>query len=178
MSRIGKQPITIPEKTTVKVEGGAVVVKGPQGELQRSFLPLVSISVFDSQVILKPTSPTQLAKALWGTYASHVVNMIQGVNTPFEKKLIIEGIGYRAELQGEKLVLSVGFSHPVTVLIPTGIEVKVEKSVINIKGSDKEKVGEFAAVVRAVKKPEPYKGKGIRYENEIVRRKQGKKSVA
>jgi len=177
MSRIGKQPIVIPEKTDVSVSDGTISVKGPLGELSRKITSDVAIVVKEGQVILTPTRDSALARALWGTYASHVKNMIQGVNEVFEKKLIIEGIGYRAEVSGENLTLSVGFSHPVVLSIPKGIQVTVEKNVVSIRGSDKESVGQFAAQVRAKKKPEPYKGKGIRYSDEVVRRKQGKRAA-
>ena len=177
MSRIGKRPINIPEKTSVTVKDGVVKVRGPLGELSRTVRSDVSVAVTDNQVVLKPTAGTQLASALWGTYASHISNMISGVNTSFEKKLIVEGIGYRVEVSGDKLTLIVGFSHPVILPIPKELSITVQKNVISIKGSDKECVGQFAAQVRAVKKPEPYKGKGIRYEDEVVRRKQGKRAV-
>ena len=177
MSRIGKQPIAIPEKTDVSISDGTINVKGPLGELSRKITSDVSVVVKEGQVILTPTRDSALARALWGTYASHVKNMIQGVNEVFEKKLIIEGVGYKAEVSGENLTLSVGFSHPVILSIPKGIQVTIEKNVISIRGSDKESVGQFTAQVRAKKKPEPYKGKGIRYSDEVVRRKQGKRAA-
>lgn len=177
MSRIGKQPIVIPEKTEVEIKDGIVRVKGPLGELNRKVLNDVSIDVKDGNVFLSPKKTTRFANALWGTYASHISNMIDGVNTHFEKKLVVEGIGYKVETTEKEITLNVGFSHPIKFTIPDGIEVTVEKNVITIKGINKEEVGEFTAKIRAVKKPEPYKGKGIRYENEIVRRKQGKKVV-
>lgn len=178
MSRIGKQTITIPQGTEVTVGDGVVTVKGPKGELTRSFRSDVEISVADSAVTLNTTRDTILARSLWGTYASHVVNMIQGVNTPYEKKLIIEGVGYKGEVQGNDVILNVGFSHPVKLTAPEGVTASIEKNVITISGPDKEKVGQFSAEIRAKKKPEPYKGKGIRYDDEVVRRKQGKRAVA
>ena len=177
MSRIGKQPINIPDTTEVTVEGGAVRVKGPLGELTRSIKTEVDVSVKDKQVIIKPTRNNRLAKALWGTYAAHLSNMVRGVNEFYVKKLIVEGVGYRSEVSGKELTLSVGFSHPVKLNIPDDIEVSVEKNTIIVKGINKDSVGQFAAVVRSKKKPEPYKGKGIRYSDEVVRRKQGKRSV-
>jgi len=177
MSRIGKQPVHIPEKTDVAVSGDTVVVKGPHGELSRSFPREVSIEVKDGTVEVTPTRQTQFAQALWGTWASHVRNMITGVNEKYTRKLVIEGVGYRAEVQGSKLVMQLGFSHPVEISIPEGLEVTVEKDVLTISGIDKERVGHFTSMVRARKKPEPYKGKGIRYEGEVVRRKQGKKAA-
>lgn len=177
MSRIGKNPIAIPEKTEISVSEGVLTVKGPKGELVRSMHPEVSATIADGEVTITPASTSLLATALWGTYASHVRNMIHGVNTPFEKKLVLEGVGYRVELSGTTLKLSVGFSHPVSMEVPEGLTVTVEKNVITIAGADKEQVGQFAATLRAVRKPEPYKGKGIRYEDEVVKRKQGKKTV-
>jgi len=177
MSRIGKQHIAIPEKTQVTISDELISVKGPLGELTRTFKPLVKIEVKDGHVVLLPKREDIASRALWGTYASHLKNMIQGVNKAYEKKLIIEGVGYRAQVSGNELVLRVGFSHPVPIAIPEQIKVAVEKNLITITGSDKEAIGQFAAFVRAKKKPEPYKGKGIRYEGEVIRRKQGKKAA-
>ncbi len=178
MSRIGKQQITIPAGTDVSISNDAITVKGKGGTLTRSLHPSIKISVGNGAASVEPANTSRLARALWGTYAAHLKNMIAGVNTPFTKKLFIEGIGYRAEVAGRDLKLALGFSHPVIVPIPEGITVSVDKGTIAITGADKEKVGQFSAAVRAMRKPEPYKGKGIRYEDEIVRRKQGKKAVA
>lgn len=178
MSRIGKKPIQIPVGTDVSVASCELIVKGKGGTLKRSVHPSISITVGNGEVVVAPSSDSRLARALWGTYAAHVRNMIAGVSTPFIKKLIIEGIGYRAEVAGKDLKLSVGFSHPVLVPVPEGVAVSIEKGEISVSGADKEKVGQFAAVVRATRKPEPYKGKGIRYEGEVIRRKQGKKAAA
>ena len=178
MSRIGKRPIAIPAGTEVKVTDGEMSIKGKSGTLVRPLHPAVSIKVENNEVIVSPAGKSRLAGALWGTYASHVRNMIAGVNTPFVKKLQVEGIGYRAEMQGKQIKLQVGFSHPVMVEIPGDVTVTIEKNVISISGADKEKVGQFAADVRSIKKPEPYKGKGIRYEGEVIRMKQGKKAGA
>ncbi len=177
MSRIGKQPIMIPEKTEVSISGGVLTVKGPLGELSLSLRPEVSVTVEDNAVIVKPAEDTLFANSLWGTFASHIINMISGVNKPFEKKLIVEGVGFKSAVNGNTLVLSLGFSHEVKIEIPKDLTVTAEKNVITISGIDKEKVGLFSANVRANKKPEPYKGKGIRYEDEVVRRKQGKKTA-
>lgn len=177
MSRVGKQEITIPEKTDVSIADGVITVKGPLGELTKPSHADVEISVADGTVKVTPTKDTGLSKALWGTYASHVKNMVQGVNTAYEKKLEIEGVGYRAAMQGTDLVLNVGFSHQVIMPVPQGLEVTVEKNLITVKGIDKEQVGQFAANVRAKKKPEPYKGKGIHYVGEYIIRKQGKKAA-
>ncbi len=179
MSRIGKKPILIPEKVEVKIDGDIVAVKGPLGEMQRSFRENdIEIAVKDGCVVLGAKRKSRQALALWGTYASHIKNMIEGVTKGFKKKLVIEGIGYRAQMEGLKLLLNLGLSHPVKVASPDGVKAQVEKNVIIISGVDKEKVGQFSAEIRALKKPEPYKGKGIRYENEIVRRKTGKKAAA
>lgn len=178
MSRIGKKAIPVPTGTDVSVKDNMLSVKGKAGSLSRSVHPAVTIAVQDGSVTVMPVSQTRLARALWGTYASHVRNMISGVNKPFVKKLQIEGIGFKAEMTGKALSLSIGFSHPVKISIPEGLSVAVEKNIITISGADKEQAGQFAAIVRSQKKPEPYKGKGIRYEGEVVREKQGKKVAA
>lgn len=178
MSRVGKQLLAIPKETSVNVSGSTVTVKGPQGELSRVFTPAISIVVENEQVRFSPKKEDDLeSRALWGTYAAHVSNMIQGVNKPFEKQLIVEGVGFRAEVSGGNLVMSLGFSHPVKLEIPKGLKVSAEKNVVTISGIDLEEVGRFAAYVRDQKKPEPYKGKGIRYKTEVIRRKEGKKSA-
>jgi large subunit ribosomal protein L6 len=177
MSRIGKKVITIPDKTEVTNASGVISVKGPVGTLSRTFKSNIDVLINGKEITLTPKALTLENKALWGTYSSHLQNMIKGVNTPFVKKLIIEGIGYKSEVKGTNLVLALGFSHPVNVAIPAELKVTAEKNVLTISGMDKEKVGEFTANIRALKKPEPYKGKGIRYENEVVKRKQGKKTA-
>ena len=177
MSRIGKKVIAIPVKTEVTFSGSVLTVKGPLGTLTKNFKPSIVITTAENQVTLVPKAVTLENKALWGTYASHIMNMISGVSTPFVKKLVIEGIGYKSEVKGSNLVLALGFSHPVNVPIPEGLKVTAEKNVITVTGIDKEAVGGFVAAVRALKKPEPYKGKGIRYEGEVVKRKQGKKTA-
>ncbi|MBX4210721.1 50S ribosomal protein L6 [Candidatus Parcubacteria bacterium] len=177
MSRIGKKIIAIPEKTEVNFVGNLLRVKGPLGELSRPFKSDVSVSIKDGSVTLAPVRKSIESNALWGTYAAHVVNMIQGVSKNFVKKLIIEGIGFRSEVRGDKLVLGLGFSHMVELAIPKGLKVTAEKNVVTVSGIDIDLVGEFVAKVRALKKPEPYKGKGIRYEHEVIRRKEGKKTV-
>ena len=175
MSRIGKKEIRIPAGTDVSVVSTELTVKGKGGTLKKMVHPAIAITVEGDQVKVAPANASRLAQALWGTYASHVNNMIAGVNTPFVKKLQVEGIGYKAELAGKTLKLIVGFSHPVVINIPEGLTLTVEKNIITIAGADKETLGQFAATVRGVKKPEPYKGKGIRYEGEVVRQKAGKK---
>ncbi|MBU1046752.1 50S ribosomal protein L6 [Patescibacteria group bacterium] len=177
MSRIGKQQHEIPAKTEVTLVDNFVIVKGPLGELKRELRPEIAVTVEDNKVTVNPTNNSPFAKALWGTYASHIVNMMQGVNTPFSKKLILEGVGFKSEVKGDNLVLALGFSHLVEIEIPNGLTVTAEKNNITITGIDKEMVGQFAAKTRKKKKAEPYKGKGFRYEGEVVRRKQGKKNV-
>lgn len=177
MSRIGKKIIAIPAKTEVSMSGDVLTVKGPNGSLSKTFKPDIEITISSADVRLVPKEITLATKALWGTYASHIMNMIAGVTTPFVKKLILEGIGYKSEVKGANLVLALGFSHPVNVAIPEGLKVTAEKNVITVTGINKELVGEFTATVRSLKKPEPYKGKGMRYEGEVIKRKQGKKTA-
>ena len=177
MSRIAKQPIPIPSGTTVTFTDGVLTVKGPKGTLVRTFRNDVTFALDASSITLSPSKDEGTALALWGTYASHIKNMLSGVNTPYQKKLILEGVGYKSEVKGKDLVLALGFSHGVTVPIPEGLTVTAEKNNITIIGVDKENVGQFAAKIRAMKKPEPYKGKGFRYDDEVIRRKQGKKAA-
>lgn len=178
MSKVGKKPILIPEKTSVTFTDGVFTVTGPKGALSKEFRPDVAVAIDGNTITLTPARPTKFARSLWGTYASHIRNMIEGVTNPYVKKLVIEGIGYRAEVSGTSLNMNLGFSHPVKMPIPQGVTAAVEKNVITLTGIDKEVVGQFASNIRLKKKPEPYKGKGIRYENEVVRRKQGKKATA
>ena len=178
MSRVGKQIITIPQGTDVSVADGMVTVKGKHGEITRALSAFIAVEIKDGTVAVNANQDTQHANALRGTFVSHIQNMIHGVNEQFSKSLSVEGIGFKVALQGDKLVLNVGFSHPVELVVPEGLKAEVEKNIIKITGIDKEKVGQFAAEVRAVKKPEPYKGKGIRYSDEVVRRKQGKRAGA
>lgn len=177
MSRTGKLPIQIPAGTDVSIGNAEIVVKGKGGTLKRALHPMVKIIIEGNEARVEPANNSRPARALWGTYAAHLRNMISGVNTPFVKKLQIEGIGYRAELAGKQIKLALGFSHPVLVSVPEGLTVAVEKNIISISGADKDQVGQFSASVRALKKPEPYKGKGIRYEGEVVRQKAGKKAA-
>jgi large subunit ribosomal protein L6 len=177
MSRIGKKVIIIPAKTEVTLSGNLVTVKGPLGVLTREFKNDIVITINGSEITLAPKVLTLETKALWGTYASHIQNMISGVNTAFAKKLILEGIGYKSEVKGTNIVFALGFSHPVNIAIPSGLKVTAEKNQISVSGMDKEMVGAFTASLRDLKKPEPYKGKGMRYEGEVIKRKQGKKTA-
>lgn len=178
MSRLGKQPVTLPSGVEASFADGVLTVKGPKGSLTEPMKnDIVTIAITDGVLTLTPANESKEARALWGTYASLVRNMILGVTEGYERKLEIEGVGYRAEASGQKLTLNVGFSHPVVMEVPEGIAVVVEKNVITLTGIDKHALGQFAANVRKVKEPEPYKGKGIRYQGEYILRKQGKKAV-
>jgi large subunit ribosomal protein L6 len=181
MSRIGKQLIKIPAGVTVKTatldEGVELTVNGPRGELKRLFRPSITITVGADEVTLVPRAGAEIESALWGTYAAHVKNMVTGVVGGFTKQLVLEGIGYKASLAGQTLTLIVGFSHPVIIVAPEGVKIVLEKNTLTVSGPSKEAVGQFAASVRAIKPPDSYKEKGIRYTNEKVTRKQGKKVV-
>jgi large subunit ribosomal protein L6 len=177
MSRLAKKPIMIPEKTTVTLAEGVFTVKGPLGTLSRQIPKAVDVKIEGAEIWVSLNTDDRNAKALLGTTASHIRNVIAGVNTPYAKKLLIEGVGYKADAKGQTLTLALGFSHPVVLEAPAGVTVTTEKGVINVSGIDKEAVGQFAAVVRSWKEPEPYKGKGIRYSDEVIRRKQGKKTA-
>ena len=178
MSRIGKQTVIIPTGTEVKLTGTTFSAKGPKGTLTRDFPGLVTININGNEITFTPNKVgDRTVNSLWGTYASHVKNMIIGVNEGYSKKLILEGVGFKSEVAGQFLNLALGFSHPVKIEIPAGLTVTAEKNNITVSGIDKELVGSFTAQVRANKKPEPYKGKGFRYSDEVIRRKQGKKAA-
>lgn len=177
MSRIGKQPINLPKGVEASVSAGVLTVKGPKGTLTRKLDDKVQVATLNGSIVVSLKEENDESSAIWGTIAAHANNMVEGVTNGFTKVLEIEGVGYRAELKGKELVLSVGFSHPVALTIPEGVSVAVEKGVVTLTGNDKEAVGQFAADVRKVKKPEPYKGKGIHYRGEYIIRKQGKKAV-
>jgi len=177
MSRIGKKPIEIPEGVDVKIEGNEITVKGPKGELKREIRPEVAVELKEKELIFSIKSETKKAKAFWGLTRTLIFNMIEGVTDGHEKRLEIQGVGYKANLEGENLILIVGYSHPVKIEKPEGISFAIEKNIIIISGRDKELVGQTAAKIRKVRKPEPYKGKGIRYVGEYVRKKVGKKAV-
>jgi large subunit ribosomal protein L6 len=176
MSRLAKKPIAI-GKVDVSVGPDSLTVKGPKGTLTKHIHPSISITVTPEGVSIAPKDKSRIAKALVGTYASHLRNMVKGVEAPYMKKLILDGVGYRMEVKGKDVVLTVGFSHTVPLRIPDDITATVEKNVMKLESINKESVGQFAANVRRVKPPEPYLGKGIHYEGEFIRRKQGKKAV-
>jgi len=175
MSRIGKQSIVIPEKVTVKLDGQKIVVDGPKGTLSRILPSLVCCTLDEGKLFIKKTQDTRLSQALFGLSRTLVANMVTGVSDGFNKKLQITGVGYRAQLDGKYLVLNMGYSHPVRMSPPEEISVKVESPTsVVISGTQKDMVGEFAAKIRSVRPSEPYKGKGIAYEGEFIRRKAGK----
>jgi large subunit ribosomal protein L6 len=178
MSRVGKKPIIVPDNTEVKLTDSEIKVKGPKGELSRELHPLVNVVLIDKQILVTVKDENDnRAKAFWGLYRSLINNMVVGVTEGFSKQLEINGVGFTASISGNKLVLKVGFSHPVEFELPDGIEGAVDKNIITISGIDKQLVGEVAANIRKIRKPEPYKGKGIKYLDEIIRRKVGKAAV-
>lgn len=176
MSRVGSNAITIPADVTLSHEGGSVIVKGKNGELSAPLHSDVSLSIEDNVATLKPARETRQSKALWGTMRATINNMVVGVSTGFTRNLQINGVGYRAAMQGNKLVLNLGFSHPVEMEIPAGLKVVVENNTtVAISGADKQLLGQFASEVRAKRPPEPFKGKGVKYAEEHIVRKEGKK---
>lgn len=179
MSRIGKKPIAIPKGVEIKIDQSLITVKGPKGEISEKIHPHVTVSLADNEANISVKNPEEKAdKALWGLYGSLMKNMVIGVTAGFEKKLEINGVGFRAQVSGTNLSLNLGFSHQVEFEIPKGIKVEVDKNLISISGIDKQLVGETAARVRALKPPEPYKGKGIKYIDETIIKKAGKAAKA
>ena len=175
MSRVGKKLLEIPSGVTVTLNDNTVTVKGPKGELTRTFHPDMKIKIEDNVLTVERPSDNKEHRALHGTTRSIIGNMVEGVSKGFERGLELVGVGYRASKSGNKLVLNVGYSHPVEIVPEEGIEIEVpSQTKVVVKGTDKERVGAIAANIRAVRSPEPYKGKGIRYEGEVVRRKEGK----
>ncbi len=175
MSRIGKKPIDIPQGVEVKIEGQTVTAKGPQGTESVTIRPEIEVKVQDNQVVLTKVSDSREADALYGLSRTLVANAVHGVKDGFEKKLEIQGVGYRASMEGKNLNLALGYSHPVIVEPPAGITISVEANTkITVKGSNKQTVGDVAAFIRSKRLPEVYKGKGVRYEGEYIRRKAGK----
>lgn len=178
MSRIGKKPISIPEKVEVTLAANVLTVKGSKGTLTLTHHYEVALKVEDGKVLVEKKGSTKRAQALWGTTAKLIQNMIEGVTNGFTKQLELNGVGYRMNLAGKKLNLALGFSHPVVVELPASVEAKIENNVLTLMSIDKQVLGEFAAYVRKQKPVEPYKGKGFRYVGEQVRRKEGKKAGA
>ncbi len=179
MSRIGKKPIEIPQGVTATVSEKEIIVKGPKGELKQVIHPEIKIEVQGNQILVAPkTELSKKGRGLWGLYGALVANMVEGVSKGFEKKLEIEGVGFKAAVEADGLLLNLGFTNPIKIKKIDGVDFKVEKNLITISGANKEKVGHIAALVRKQKKAEPYKGKGIKYQGERIRRKEGKKVVA
>jgi large subunit ribosomal protein L6 len=179
MSRVGKKPVQIPSGVEVKLEGEKVTAKGPKGSLELEIHPHVNIVMEGSEVKVSVKDEEDINdRALWGLFARLIDNMVKGVSEGFEKKLEVNGIGYKVSVQGKVLKLDVGFSHEVDFPIPEGLDISVEKNIITVSGMDKQAVGEAAARIRRIRKPEPYKGKGIKYVDEVIHRKAGKASKA
>ncbi|MDX1716862.1 MAG: 50S ribosomal protein L6 [Anderseniella sp.] len=176
MSRIGKKPVDVPNGVTVTIDGQTVKAKGPKGELQTQLVDLVDVKLEDNQVTVSPVDQSKPARSAWGMSRTLIANLITGVTDGFTRKLEINGVGYRAAVQGQGLQLNLGYSHDVVYPIPQGIEIKTPKPTeIEISGIDKQRVGQVAAEIRAWRPPEPYKGKGIKYAEETIFRKEGKK---
>lgn len=175
MSRIGKQPIPLPAGVTATVDRGVISVKGPKGELAQTLHPHVTVEPVDGVLrVLVLNMEEKHDRALWGLFRALIQNMVTGVSAGFEKKLEVNGVGYKAQVSGKKLVLNLGYSHPIDFPFPDGITIAVEKNIITVSGVDKQSVGEVTAQIRSLRKPEPYKGKGIKYIDEHIRRKVGK----
>jgi ribosomal protein L6, bacterial type len=178
MSKIGKLPVSIPAGVTVTVAPALVTVKGPKGELKQDYNNLVKIEVKGNEVLVTPTNDSKNANAAHGLYRNLIHNMVTGVSTGFSKSLVITGVGFRAEVQGKQIVMNLGYSNDFIAMIPDGLTVTADQNgKVTITGIDKQLVGEFSAQIRRLRKPEPYKGKGIRYETEVIRRKVGKTGV-
>ena len=179
MSKIGKKSIALPDGVEVKMNGKLLADKGPKGALELEINPKAIVKIAEKEIIVEKGGISKEANAVWGLVRSLINNMVIGVTTGYEKKLELQGVGYRMSVQGKKIVMALGFSHPVEVESPDDLVVKIEdNNVLSISGIDKQKVGQFAAEIRSLKKVEPYKGKGFRYVGEIVRRKVGKKAGA
>ncbi len=176
MSRIGKKLVAIPSGVTVTLNGSDLTVKGPKGELAMSFVPEVIVTHADDKITVLPINQTKRARSMWGMQRTMIANLVEGVTTGFTKKLLISGVGYRAAMKGSSLGLQLGFSHDVNFPVPAGIKIETpDQTTVIISGMNKQQVGETAAKIREYRKPEPYKGKGIKYEGEYVFRKEGKK---
>ncbi|MFN3202300.1 MAG: 50S ribosomal protein L6 [Bradymonadia bacterium] len=175
MSRIGKLPVVIPGGVTVETSGGNITVKGPKGTLSRPIPPKVDVSIDDGNVVVKRASEERTAKAMHGLARSLINNMVEGVSKGYTKSLDIVGVGYKVEQKKEYLVFSLGYSHPIYYEVPEGLDAKIESATrVSVNGIDRQKVGQAAAVIRGFRPPEPYKGKGVKYSDEVIRRKEGK----
>lgn len=175
MSRIGKQPVNIPDNVQVKIEDGVIFVEGPKGKLNENLVPNTNVEIIDNQIIVSVKNPENKdLRSRWGLQRSLINNMVLGVTEGFEKKLEINGVGYKVELKGRILVVNAGYSHPVEYNLPEGIDCNIEKNLMTFTGIDKQLLGSVGDEVRKIRKPEPYKGKGIKYIDEVIRRKEGK----
>lgn len=178
MSRVGKNPVTVPNGVEVSLVSGMLKAKGKLGEQSVTILPEIEVKIADSEIVVSPKDNSKRAMAMWGTTRSLVNNAVSGVSEGFVKRLEVNGVGYRAQAQGSKLTLQLGYSHDINYVVPEGIKVAIEgdrNNVIAVSGADKQKVGQVASEIRAFRKPEPYKGKGVRYSDEYIVRKEGKK---
>jgi large subunit ribosomal protein L6 len=179
MSKIGKKPISLPQGVEVKIEKNKIFIKGPRGSLDLKVKDDVTVEIGEKELVVKKVRNTNQAQAFWGLYRSLIASMVQGVTEGYSKQLELQGVGFRMSIQGKKIDLALGFSHPVQIEIPEGLEAKLEENnILTISGIDKQKVGQFAANIKKLKPVEPYKGKGFRYVGEQVRRKVGKKAAA
>lgn len=174
MSRIGKQPIPIPKGVEVKLEGDSITVQGPKGKLERSIHPKVKVDIESENIVVSVTDQTRETRAFHGLFRALIANMVTGVTSGFNKVLEIVGVGYRAELKGRTAIFHLGYSHPIDFELPKGIDAQIDKTKVTLSGIDKELLGRTAAKIRSFRKPEPYKGKGIKYADEVIRRKAGK----
>jgi large subunit ribosomal protein L6 len=175
MSRIGKQPVSIPDKVNVSIKGETILVEGPKGKVQKTFAPVVKVTIANKEITFAPTEDTRFSKAMYGTVRSIVAGMVKGVTEGYAKDLEIQGVGFKANLKGNMLDLALGYSHPITMEIPVGIKVTVtDQTKVKVEGADKQLVGAVTAEIRSYYPPEPYKGKGVRIVGERVRRKEGK----
>jgi large subunit ribosomal protein L6 len=175
MSRLGKLPVAIPDKVTVSAANDLITVKGPNGELKTGYSNDVVVEIKEGKVWVKAANDSQRSRAMWGTVRANVKNLVEGVTKGYKKQLDITGVGYRAAAQGQILTLALGFSHEIKYIVPNDVKVAMDKTSIVLSSADKQKVGQVAAEIRALRGPEPYKGKGVRYSDETIRRKEGKK---
>ncbi|MBX9622000.1 MAG: 50S ribosomal protein L6 [Alphaproteobacteria bacterium] len=176
MSRIGKHPVPVPEGVTCQIAGQDIMVKGKNGELVAKASKEVQITLDENGILVRPSDESKQARMLWGTWKNRIRNMVQGVNEGFTVRLEINGVGYRAAVEGKTLKLQLGYSHDILYPIPEGIQIQCDKpTLVAVSGADRQRVGQVAAEIRAYRKPEPYKGKGVKYENEFIVRKEGKK---
>jgi large subunit ribosomal protein L6 len=178
MSRVGKKPIIIPDNITVEKKDERILIKGDKGEFSHLLPKEIKVEIKDNEMTLSPKKETKKSKALWGLTRALLYNYVEGLTKGFQKSLELVGVGYRAALEGNQLVLDVGYSNKVKKEVPQDLTVTIEKNIVTISGIDKQRVGEFAAKIRKIRPPEPYKGKGIKYSDEIIRRKEGKKAAA